>query len=336
MLGELPPDVTLDDHGVCGHCKAHHRAPVQPGQAGLLESDFVRLLKRHRGRGAYDCLVMCSGGKDSVAALFFMVERFKARPLVFTFDQGFGNPEGLENVRRATSRLGVDWLYLRSEYMKGFFAEIVKTRAPVPMCPPCSLWYMQVTCELAARYDIPLLITGWTRGQLDHPSGKQAALREEQFPTIGAATQAFIRDLRRRAPRYESFPLSMEEIRRRHKKRMILSPHWFLPFQEAEYVDTLREHLGWQPVERSWPAFSTNCRLNYLAAWLSMRDYGFTHHHIEMSQLIRLGEVSRAEAVQALGIDINQEPARGEILRVLDELGLTLDDLGDLEQPWIS
>jgi hypothetical protein len=337
VLSEKPPDVVLGADHRCGFCRAHDQASVRPGHAGLLESDFVRLLRRHAGKGAYDCLVMCSGGKDSTAALYYMVERFKARPLAFTFDQGFGNAEGLENVRRAVARLGVDWVYLRSDAMREMFAEIVRSRAPVPICPVCSLWYMQATYDLAARYDIPLLITGWTRGQLDTPSASgKAALREDVFPSITRATAAFLDRLRATNPRYRGFPGSIAEVRARHPKRVILSPHWFLPYQRDDYVATIMDAVGWRPVERSWPEFSVNCRLNYLAAWLSMRDWGFTHHHIELSQLVRIGEVTRDEALASLVIDIIREPARAEILRVLDELGCTLDDLGSLEQPWLS
>lgn len=323
-------DITL-----CSSCSSEPRTRQAP-QERLLESDFVRLLERNRGRGAYDCLVMCSGGKDSVAALWYMVNRFQARPLVFTFDQGFGNSGGVGNVRRAVARLGVDWVYFRSGYLREFFAEIVRSRAPVPMCPPCSLWYMQQTYQLAERHGIPLIITGWTRGQLDRPNAKQAVLREQEFPALAEATQSFIKRIRTTHPRYRDFPLTMAEVRRRHRRIMIVSPHWFLPHHESDYRSLVIRELGWEPVPDSWPAGSVNCRLNYLAAWLSMRDHGFTHHHIELSQLVRLGEITRMDALRLLRIDVQEEPARTMIPQVLEELGLGMEDLGGLEQPWLD
>jgi tRNA(Ile)-lysidine synthase TilS/MesJ len=317
VLPAHEPDVRLDDEGICNFC----RQPPAPEQRPLLESDMVRLLERQRGRGPYDCMVMCSGGKDSVAALHFMVEHFRAKPLVYTFDNGFGSAEGRDNVERIVDALRLDWIYHRSTEMDAAFAEIIRSGAPVPICPVCSLWYTRHTLEQAKRYDIRLVVTGWTRGQISARQGGDGD-DAQGFPSFADATREFLLALRRSHPAYKRFPLTMAEIRRKHRKIHMVSPHWYLRHEVDDYRALIKQRYGWKPVERSYPTGSVNCELNYVAAWLSDRHYGFNHHHIEESELIRRGEQGRDEALEALAVDIHTDPARSAVERVLSQLGL--------------
>ena len=107
----------------------------------------------------------------------------------------------------------------------------------------------------------------------------------------------------------------------------MLSPHWFLPYQPEEYTELIKKELNWAPIKFSYPAGSSNCSLNYLGSYLSMQGYGFTHFHVEMSKLIRLGELSREEALKKLEININDEPTAFIISSVLEKLGCQITDL---------
>ena len=90
----------------------------------------------------------------------------------------------------------------------------------------------------------------------------------------------------------------------------------------------IQRELGWQPVPGSWPPGSVNCSLNQLAAWLSIRHYGFSHHHIEEAARVRLGELSRQEALALLRLDLDDPETRGAVSASLTRLGCTWADLG--------
>ena len=111
VLPEIPPHITLGADGSCNLC---HEFRKQEKTALFLESDFIRILEKQRGKRRYDCLVMCSGGKDSTAALYFMKERYKVNPLAFTFDHGFETTEAIDNVRKAVDKLGVDFVFFKT------------------------------------------------------------------------------------------------------------------------------------------------------------------------------------------------------------------------------
>jgi hypothetical protein len=264
----------------------------------MLETDLVKLLAQRRGKGKYDCLCMCSGGKDSTAAPYYMTKRYKLNVLAFMFDHGFETEGAVANVKRAVERLGVDFLPVRSTEMHPLFAEILREHPEVVICHACAIWYMGLTFKTAERLGIPIIVGGWTLGQSSRREESQP-----EFAKMSAATKAFL------SGRFLDLPSSMAEVVERARTRsdtLVLSPHWFLPFGAESYVETIQRELGWERAALSYPAGTTNCRLNFLSVRNSMEHYGYTHYHVEMSRMIREGLMTRAEALDALRINFDE------------------------------
>ena len=312
VLPESPPDIRLDDAGICNVCRDHEAAREDDDSRPLLMSDFVKLLKKHKGKGDYDCLVMCSGGKDSTSALYTMKKRFKMRPLAFTFDHGFETEDAMANVHRAVEILDVDLVQFRSSDLHPLVTRLLRSGSRAVICHLCSIWYMDVTFAMAARFKIPIIIAGWTKGQ----SADQSVMSKcacniyaPEYRAMGQATVEFLDGLRD-DPRFRDFPRSMEEVLKRARKRhksIVLSPHWFLGHDVDTYVQTIQEELGWEYPRVSYPAQSTNCYLNFLSVHNSMEHYGYTHYHVEMSKLIRQGEMTRDRALELLELNYDTD-----------------------------
>ena len=146
---------------------------------------------------------------------------------------------------------------------------------------------------------------------------------------MAAATKAFMRDVKKSLPAYRDFPSDMEAVlriaRKRHKtKAVALSPHWFLPIDTAEFIETIKDEVNWSYPEFSYPRKTTNCDLNFLSSWLALRDYGFSHYHIELSNLIRRDLMTRDEALQMLDASFIDEAFMEPTLK---KLGLGVEDL---------
>jgi hypothetical protein len=320
VLPEVPPQITFNDEGLCNLCQEHEAKEREPM---FLESDFVKIIDKVRGKSRYDCLVMCSGGKDSVAALYFMKERYKCNPLAFTFDHGFEQNDAIANVRRAVAKLGVDFMFYKTSFMKDMFKQMIKTRSKAVICHPCSIWYMDLAYKMAKRFDCPLIVAGWTKGQ----SRKQEVMsscgcnvHQAEYSKMAAETQRFLDEELRGMPKYKDFPRTMDDMLKRAKKQhkaRVVSPHWFLPFTPDEYVEIIRREVDWEYTASSYPRKSTNCALNFVSVHNSMRDYGYTHYHVEMSKLVRQGVVSRDEAMKNLNGQFD-DTLLNEILGVLD------------------
>lgn len=313
VMPESPPDIVFNEEGICSLCVAHEAAQQSGGAPPALESDFIKIINKYKGKHRYECLVMCSGGKDSTSALYYMVKRYKLTPLAFTFDHGFETEEALANVRSAVEALGVDFLFYRSTYMQRMFARIVESGSRAVLCHPCSMWYMDVAFDVAARYDIPMIVAGWTKGQ----SQKQEVMSKcgcnthaPEFRAMAQATIEFLKTELERMPEYKNFPRSMEEVLARASKRhkaIVVSPHWFLPYDQETYVATIKKELNWKEPAVSYPKGSTNCLLNFISVYNSVKHFGYAHYHVEMSKLIRAGVLTREQALEALKLDFDPE-----------------------------
>jgi tRNA(Ile)-lysidine synthase TilS/MesJ len=299
ILPESRPDIWLNNQGICNIClDANSKASDKKNR--LLESDFVKIINKYKAKGKYDCLVMCSGGKDSTASLYYMKKRYKMNPLAFTFDHGFENDEAIDNIKNAVKILEVDWLFYRTGFMKDIFGQIIQENIKVPICHICTIWYIQLTYDIARRYNIPLIISGFTKGQ----SGEEGEPLDA-YKTMSKATSDFVINILRKAPSCKHFPASIEEATRissRRFKSIVVSPHWYLRWDPEEIKGILSRELKWKTPKLSYPKGSTNCLMNFISVYLSMKHYGYTHYHIEASKLIREQELSRQEALDMLAI----------------------------------
>lgn len=316
VLPESRPDIYLNQDGLCNICVDFDKRRDASGAGQLLESELVKILDGYRGKGKYDCLLMCSGGKDSVMSLYYMKKRYKMNPLVFTFDHGFENDEAMLNVRNAVDILGVDWIFYKTYFMRDIFSRLIRDNPDVPICHICAIWYIQLTYDMAAKHRIPLIVAGWTKGQCDEGGDSARA-----FASMSRATSDFVKGTLRNIPAYRDFPASIKEALalsdKKFKCRMI-SPHWYLRQEQERIADILRGQLKWKAPALSYPKGSTNCLMNFVSVELAMKKYGYTHYHIEMSKLIRLGRLSREEALKALEMDFDKGLA-DSIIRKLTE-----------------
>lgn len=142
---------------------------------------------------------------------------------------------------------------------------------------------------------------------------------QPEFQEMAEATKAFMNQYVKHDPQYKSFPYSMEEVLTKWSKRKILviSPHWFLPFDQETYVATIQRELGWKFPKLSYPGRSTNCALNFVSVHQSLKHFGYTHYHVEMSKMIRQGLMNRDDALRDLQVQISEH----ELKDIAEKLG---------------
>jgi len=172
---------------------------------------------------------------------------------------------------------------------------------------------MDLAFDVAARYEIPIIVAGWTKGQSSNQEVMSKCgcnVHSAEFRAMAENTKHFLDHELKDLPQYKDFPRSMEEVLSRAKKRhksLVISPHWFLPFSTEEYVNLIKRELKWKVPKLSYPAGSTNCALNFLSVHLSLKHYGYTHYHVEASKLIREGVITREEAMRQLEINFDNK-----------------------------
>jgi tRNA(Ile)-lysidine synthase TilS/MesJ len=319
VLPECKPDIWLREDGTCNICVDFEKSRISTQSVVLPETELIKILNTYKQKDKYDCLVMCSGGKDSTASLYYMKKRYRLNPLAFTFDHGFENKEALENIKNAVDILNVDWVYFKSDFMKDIFSLMVRSMTKAPICHVCAIWYIQLIYDFAARYKIPLIVAGWTKGQ-----SIQRGESGEEYKSMSKATTDFIINHLHKDPKYKGFPRSISEainISQKKFKIRAVSPHWYLQWDADRIAELLNRELKWKAPSLSYPAGSTNCLMNFVSVYLTAKHYGYTHYHIEMSKQIRLGELSQEEALNKLEIRFDEEMIKS----ILEKIGCRLE-----------
>ena len=305
LLPEFEPQISLNEEGICSICEEYEDKDSNNASNALLESKLYEIIEEYRGEGKYDCLVMCSGGKDSTSALYYMKKKYDLNPIAFTFDNGFETERALKNVRNAVEALDVEWVLFKSEYMREAFKEIIQKYNKASICQVCSMWYIMLTHDIADRFDTPLIVAGWTDVQSISPDED-----DREYIPFTKATEDFVLKLRKKYERYEDFPRNMGEAMKKARQKIeskIISPHWFFPEDPEDIVPTLKEELDWEKPDKSYPKGSTNCLLNFVSSYLMNKNFGYTHYHVEQSKLIRKGKILRQEAENKLEMDFDRE-----------------------------
>lgn len=109
----------------------------------------------------YDCIVMLSGGKDSCALTYELVQAGK-QVLAVTVDTGFLSDVAKRNIDRVVRHLDIYHIYIRpksSEYQ----AIIDKGLGLIDTCSLCSFKTMYAVIGHAQIYGIKVIYAGFTK-----------------------------------------------------------------------------------------------------------------------------------------------------------------------------
>lgn len=97
---------TIMPDGECEYCKLHDKLEAQ-------SQDFTPVLWKIKqsGKGKqYDCVIGISGGVDSSTLLYAAVMKWKLRPLVIHFDNGYNKIEAEENMRNLCEETNTNYI----------------------------------------------------------------------------------------------------------------------------------------------------------------------------------------------------------------------------------
>src|SRR3990167_1700807 len=79
VVSNQRPRIVFDGEGVCSACRyAEHKQRIDWDVRAV---QLAELLNRHRRRGEYDCIVPCSGGKDSSTVAHVLKTQYGMHPL---------------------------------------------------------------------------------------------------------------------------------------------------------------------------------------------------------------------------------------------------------------
>jgi hypothetical protein len=324
VMPEVAGHIDLDEEGLCPVCaKQDELVEKAEDFDSLTDDQRLSLLKkkveRFRSQGKYDCCVSLSGGKDSTMVLYIAKKLLGLNPLAITIDNGFVLPKMYDNVAKATSVLGVDFVTYKTEDFKKLYPYLIKSGRKVYYCRFCHALLDVAIHTLCSAFDIHLILGGYTKGQ-------QYVKNFELF-WIYDQSDANSIELLRQYPEYahlaELFENQSAFFHKHYGGIVQVSPFKYLKYDEHEIVDILGRELGFEKTAGCWPSGSSNCTFNYVAQYLALQQFGYAQHESEQSRLVRAGEVTRERALEVIETPITEQ----DMAAPLSQIGLTLKDI---------
>ncbi len=113
LMPNSRPRISFDEEGVCNACRnAQDKTHIDWDKRQV---EFLNLVEPFRSKkGAWDCIVPWSGGKDSSSIAYKLKFEFGLNPLLVTFSPMIPNEVGALN-REALINVGFDHVYFRSD-----------------------------------------------------------------------------------------------------------------------------------------------------------------------------------------------------------------------------
>jgi hypothetical protein len=306
VLPDTFPGVTFDQNGLCNHC-VRSSAAVEEKHAQdqkLYEQKFRDLLAETHG-GAYDVLVAFSGGKDSTYTLSLLKNKYRARVLALSVDNGFVSETALRNIRTVTDRLGIDHLFFKPKWHllrtifttaaeRELYSKKTLERAST-ICTSCMGIVKALCLKTAIEQRIPMIGYGWSPGQ----APIQSAIMKNNPSFVRMAQDAVLGPLREAAGD-EVASYFLEE---RHYDQADRFPYNVHPLAWETYSENMIlgeiAQYGWT-APRDTDSNSTNCLLNAFANDVHIKRYGFHPYVWEIANMVRLGVMTRSEGYEKI------------------------------------
>jgi N-acetyl sugar amidotransferase len=321
VMDTSDPDIRFDAVGVCNHCHHYDRVVgerVFTGEDGRRRLEaIVERIRRQGARKEYDCVIGVSGGVDSTYVAL-MTKRLGLRPLAVHLDNGWDSELAVSNISRALTKLAIDLHthVLDWESFKDLQLAFLKAATPDSEIPSdhaiVSLMY-----QSAARIGVRYVVTGyncrteshlpraWSQGHYDW---RYVSSVHRQFGSVPL----------------RNFPhMNLWSYRRYLRRQTHLDLLDFVDYVKRDAMLTLERELGW----RSYGAkHHESIYTRFYQGYLLPRRFGFDKRKCHLSSLVCAGELTRAEAQQALEQEpYPREQQEQDRLYVLKKLGLTED-----------
>ena len=326
VIDSTVPGVSFDD-GVCSYCHLHDVLEAQwpAGEPGrrLLDKQVDRIKAQGKGR-RYDCIIGVSGGTDSTY-LLYLAKQLGLRPLAVHFDNGWDSETAVANIKQALDRLDidlqtyvVDWDEFRDILLAFLWASFPWADAPTDVAVDATLY------RVAAAEGVRTILNGSsfrTEGKMPaewtYMDGRIARTVHRRFGTM----------------KMSSFPnLTLLGFARYTLVKRI---HTFRPLNFVDYRkdrarEVLERELGWRYYGGH---HHESIYTRFVYCYLLPEKFGIDKRIITHSALVRIGELTRDEALEDLRRPaLPPEKLAEDVEYVIRKLGLSRADFNRILQ----
>ena len=349
MTPETHETVTFDGEGVCNVCRQHEHKKTAIDWT-VRKAEFDQIVQEYKGKHDYDCIVPCSGGKDSTFTLYYLVKEYGLKPLVVQFDHGFMRPRLEENNVRTFKKLGVDVLSFKPNWhvVRRTMLESLKRKGD--FCWHCHTGIVAYPMQIAVKFEVPLVLWGEPSAEYTSYYGYDETeevdeRRFNRFVNLGITSEDMtgMIDMHGIDPRdlnpFRYPPL--KDLRKLRVRSLCLGS--YVPWDVKSQVALIEKDLGWQGntvegVPEDYTYEKIECFMQGVRDYLKFlkRGYSRTSHLTTID--IRNGRMTRKRALELVSEHDGKRPASLDLfLKYVDITEAEFHEIakGHAVSPWV-
>lgn len=319
ILPDHYPGISFNMEGLCSFCDSYQ--PKKYLGNKILRENISAIIEDKKGENdTYDCVVGISGGRDSNYLLWYAVKKLKLKVVSYTADNGFVPEVAMRNMHNITKMLGVDLVVEKTPYLKKCFKQNIKTFMQVPspamigvLCAGCKVGIDLGLMHFTQKSRIPLVLSGGSPLEVGYY--KRGLLRSNPVnKKIYTLVLGYFREVinnMKWISHYPSLTVQFKEFyhvfyRKSLKKntKVILPFYEYVEWNEKMLTDTLLNEIGWEfNSDKNSSTWKTDCYIAPLKKYLYKKMLGFNDIDDHLSALVRVGQISREEALKRLSAE---------------------------------
>lgn len=323
VMDETDPDIEFDSNGVCNHCLKAERdlCPyIYPkNDRSELDNMVYRIKDRSaKGGGDYDCVLGVSGGADS-SYCAYLAKQYDLKVLLVHMDNGWDTVESVANIKKIVAASGfdletevLDWREFRDIQRSFILASVMDIEVPTDHAIKAVIY------RLCKKYRCRTILSGVNR-RTEHGVPVKWYWRKLDTRGIKGIHKKFGKVTMRSFPLIGEFGFRIKEI-------LGLNMRYECPLDNFNYDKGIAEaqlekEWGWNPPRGK----HTESRITrfYQEQYLP-RKFGIDKRKAHFSALIRIGELTREEAIKKLVKDKrNQKEQEREFSYVAKKFGFS-------------
>ena len=284
--------ISFDSSGVCNFCHNFDEIKEKLADENMLHQLFQERVDAVRGKHRYDAALGISGGKDSEFVLHELVRKHGLHVCTFTLDNGFLSEEAKRNIDKTVRNYGVDHEYItfdRAMQQRQYHYSMKHFLVP---CIACSL--RRYGNDVFTRFvDMGLK----SIHEIDIAESYSSLLESVR----DKVDEGIFNDIR---------SIAFEGVDGIEFREFV--PYFlYYRYDEKEIVRFLKEETGWTPPE---DYNHYDCAIHNATKYIYQCAEGRPHRLPEISVLVRMGMMTREEALELLAQEqMMEKPKEGTV-----------------------
>ncbi|ACL75336.1 B12-binding domain-containing radical SAM protein [Ruminiclostridium cellulolyticum] len=323
------PGVNISDDGVCDICQ---NISVYKGYAdkyfkGLEQLDKLIKEKNKDKQSKYDCLLLYSGGRGAANALYHLVD-MGYNVLTITYDNGYFTKSDIENIKRITTKLGIDNIVLTHKNTDKILKESCKHASTV--CRGCFHISSSLAAEYAYKNNIKVVVGATlSRGQiLDNKLYmfyRQGISDVEQLEKELLNVQKSARDMDKDI--FDHMEIDVIEEGTVYDTVKFVDFYRFCDMTNQEIIDYLSNRDEYWKTRKDYAIYSTNCPIKQVGDRLHLIEKGYHYYGAATSWEKRIGHISLDNLKQDLNCNVSEKGCKNFLDKIQYEIKNSNDKL---------